>query len=79
MKASFTPTQGQYLSFIYHFTKVNGRPPAEADLRRYFRVSAPAVHQMLVRLTELGLVERTPGAPRSVRVLLPLSQLPPLE
>jgi hypothetical protein len=37
----FTPKQGQYLAFIYAYTPVLGRPPAEADLQRHFRVSPP--------------------------------------
>ena len=27
--------QGQYLAFIHYYTKVNGKPPAEADMQRY--------------------------------------------
>jgi repressor LexA len=38
-----TPRQGQYLAFIYYYTKLDGRPPAEADLARYFKVSPPAI------------------------------------
>ena len=37
----FTKLQGQYLALIAAYTKVNGRPPAEADLARYFKVSPP--------------------------------------
>lgn len=79
MKVPFTPKQGQYLAFIYYYTKLNGQPPAEADMQRYFRVSAPAVHQMVVKLAELGLIARTPGASRSVRILLEFEELPHLE
>ena len=32
----FTPKQGQYLAFIHAYTLVTGRPPAEADLQRFF-------------------------------------------
>ena len=42
----FTPKQGQYLAFIYYYTKIHGRPP-EADLQRFFRVTPPVVHQMV--------------------------------
>ena len=42
--------QGQYLAFIHAYTLVIGRPPAEADMQRFFRVSPPAVHQMVVTL-----------------------------
>ena len=40
----FTPKQGQYLAFIYAYTQVLGRPPAEADMQGYFRVAPPSVH-----------------------------------
>ncbi|HEX8454942.1 MAG TPA: hypothetical protein VF647_22890 [Longimicrobium sp.] len=79
MGVSFTPKQGQYLAFIYYYTKINGQPPAEVDMQRYFKVSAPTVHQMVVKLAELGLIARTPGASRGVRVLLAHSDLPHLE
>jgi len=32
----FTAKQGQYLAFIYYYTKVNGIAPAESDFERYF-------------------------------------------
>ena len=79
MKDAFTVRQGQYLAFIYYYTKVNGRPPAEADMQRYFRVSPPTVHQMVLTLEQCGLITRVPGEPRSIRVLLPREQLPDLE
>ena len=41
MADRFTATQGQYLAFIYYYTKLNHRPPAQADMQRYFQVSPP--------------------------------------
>jgi hypothetical protein len=41
----FTPKQGQYPAFIYYYIKIHGKPPAEADLQRFFRVTPPVVHQ----------------------------------
>lgn len=38
---SFTPKQGQYLAFIYYYTKIRRMPPAEADFRQFFRVTPP--------------------------------------
>jgi hypothetical protein len=35
---SFTDKQGQDLAFIDAYTRVNGRPPAETDMQRHFRV-----------------------------------------
>jgi Mn-dependent DtxR family transcriptional regulator len=72
----FTPKQGQYLAFIYAYTHVNGRPPAEADMQRRFRVTAPSVHQMVLTLERTGLIRRQPGVPRSIEVLVPPELLP---
>ena len=79
MKSAFTPRQGQYLAFIFHYGKVNRRSPAEADIQRYFGVSAPTVHQMIVTLEAAGHIERVAGVARSLRVLVPLAEFPPLE
>ncbi|WP_326494122.1 hypothetical protein [Ensifer sp. SL37] len=32
----FTEKQGQYLAFIWAYSQINERPPAERDLQRYF-------------------------------------------
>jgi len=74
-----TDKQGQYLAFIYYFTKVNGQPPAEADMQRYFKVTPPSVHQMVLTLEKHRFIERVPGKGRSIRVLLSKDQLPELE
>ena len=79
MKARFTEKQGQYLAFIYYYTKLNGQPPAEADMRRYFRVTPPSVHQMVLTLDSNGFLERIPGKGRSIRLLIRREQLPDLE
>lgn len=79
MSQDFTPRQGQYLAFIYHYTKINRRSPAEADIQRYFQVSAPSVHQMVLTLETGGFVDRTPGQARSLCVRVPLALLPTLE
>ena len=75
----FTALQGQYIAFIYAYTKVNRRPPAQADLQRYFQVTPPTVHQMVLKLERLGLLRRTPGQARSLEVLVAPEELPPLE
>jgi repressor LexA len=79
MKTRFTEKQGQYLAFIHHYTKVNGRPPAEADMQRCFRVTPPSVHQMVITLEANGFIERIPGQGRSIRLLIPREELPDLE
>jgi hypothetical protein len=76
--AKFTAKQGQYLTYMHHYTKIHRLAPAETDLQRYFGVSAPAVHDMVKTLERNGLIERTPGVGRSIRVLVRPEHLPRL-
>jgi DNA-binding MarR family transcriptional regulator len=75
----FTEKQGQYLAFIYTYSHMFRRPPAEADLQRHFRVSPPSVHQMIVTLERNGLIRRQPGTARSIQLLVTPQDLPILE
>jgi Mn-dependent DtxR family transcriptional regulator len=74
----FTEKQGQYLAFIDAYTRVNARPPAEIDMQRYFNVTPPSVHQMVLTLERAGLIRRQPGAARSIEVLVAPERLPVL-
>ncbi len=76
---SFTAKQGQYLAFIYNYTKIHGQAPGELDLERYFRVSPPSIHEMIKTLQRNGLIERIPGKARSIRLLVEPKHLPRLE
>src|SRR5215469_1114588 len=76
---SFTAKQGQYLAFIYNYTKIHGQAPAESDLERYFRVSPPAIHEMIKTLERNGLIARIPGQARSIRLRVQPKDLPRLE
>jgi SOS-response transcriptional repressor LexA len=73
---SFTRKQGQYLAFIHAYTQVLSRPPAEADMQRHFRVSPPAVHQMVLTLARQGFIKRQPGVARSIELLVSPETLP---
>src|ERR671912_2896236 len=75
---SFTDKQGPYLAFLDAYTRVNGRPPAEADMQRHFRVSPPSVHQRVLTLERAGLIRRQPGLARSIEVLVDPERLPVL-
>jgi Mn-dependent DtxR family transcriptional regulator len=77
--AAYTPLQGQYLAFIYAYTTIHRRPPAEADMQAFFRVTPPSVHQMVLQLERLGLIRRTPGAARSIELRVNPVALPRLE
>lgn len=74
--ARFTAKQGQYLAFIWAYSQINRRAPAEADFQRYFRVTAPSVHQMLKTLDQLRLIDKQPGVPRSIQLLVPPRSCP---
>ena len=76
--ARYTDKQGQYLAFIY-FTKIHGVAPAESDMQRHFGVTPPSAHQMILALEKRGLITRTPGTARSIRLTLPRAELPDLE
>jgi hypothetical protein len=75
---TFTPKQGQYLAFIYLYTRLHRRPPAETDMQQYFRVSPPSVHQMVLTLERAGFIRRQPRTPRSIEVLVDPEHLPEL-
>ncbi|MGH6799917.1 MAG: LexA family protein [Methylocella sp.] len=75
---SFTPKQGQYLAFIYAYTRLHQRPPAEADMEQYFRVSAPSVHQMVLTLERAGFIRRQAGVARSIEMHIDPEHLPVL-
>jgi len=62
----FTEKQGQYLAFIYTYSHMFRRPPAETDMLRHFQVSPPSVHQMIVTLERNGLIPAVnPASPEA--------------
>ncbi len=75
----FTEKQGQYLAFIHAYTKIMRQPPAVADFARYFEVTPPSAQRMVMQLAKLGLIEKTPGAARSIRLMVPADELPILD
>jgi Mn-dependent DtxR family transcriptional regulator len=79
LQYEFTKLQGQYLAFIVAYVKLNRRSPTEADFRCYFDVTPPSVHNMNVTLEQRGLIKRTPRRARSIEVLVPVNEIPPLD
>jgi len=77
--ARFTEKQGYYLAFIHTYAHMFGRPPAEADIQRHFRVSPPSVYQMIVTLERNRLHTTPTRRPRSIEILVPPESLPILE
>ena len=79
MTAGFTRLQGQYLAFIRAYTLVHREAAAEADMQRFFLVTPPSVHRMVLTLEKRGFISRVPGKARTIRLLLPPEKLPSLE
>jgi len=78
MKSPYTTRQGQFLAFIRDYTALHGRPPAEAEMVQFFQVTPPSVHQMILTLERRGLISRTPGEARSIKLKLATEGLPSL-
>src|SRR6218665_1526995 len=66
----FTNKQGQYLAFIWAYGLINARGPAECDMQRFFGVTAPSIHQMVLHLERDGLIRRQAGMARSIELLI---------
>jgi DNA-binding MarR family transcriptional regulator len=75
----FTAKQGQYLAFIHTYTLLHREAPAEADFQRFFQVTPPAVHDMIVALERRGLISRVPRQPRTIKLLVSVEELPTLQ
>ena len=43
MEDKYTLRQGQYLAFIYYYTKIHGHAPSEAELEQHFKVAWSSV------------------------------------
>ena len=69
-KPVFTEKQGQYLAFIHSYVQLNGRAPSEAEMQRFFGVTPPSVHRMVIELEKRGLIRRVPRQPRSIELVI---------
>ena len=74
-----TARQAQFLAYIHQYTVVNGCAPAEADMQRFFQISAPSVHSMVLTLERRGFIRRVPGQARSITVIVAPESLPQLK
>jgi DNA-binding MarR family transcriptional regulator len=78
MKPSYTERQRQFLAYLHQYIILNGCAPSEADMQRFFQVTPPSVHQMVLTLERCGFIRRVPGQARSITLLIPPESLPPL-
>jgi len=77
--ADFTPKQGQYLAFIHLYTTLNRRPSAVTDIAEYFRGTPPSAQNMINMLAKKELINKQPQTPRSIKVLIPIKDIPTLD
>lgn len=73
-----TARQGQFLAYIHQYSVVNGHAPAEADMQRFFQLTPPSVHSMVLTLERRGFIRRVPGQARSITLIIPPESLPTL-
>lgn len=73
-----TARQSQFLADIHQYSLLNGCAPAEADMERYFRITPPSVHAMVLTLERRGFIRRVPGQARSITLNVSSESLPPL-
>jgi repressor LexA len=74
-----TERQGQFLAYIFQYALINGCSPAEADMQRYFQITAPSVHSMVLTLERRGFISRVPGQARSITLLIASESSPTLK
>jgi SOS-response transcriptional repressor LexA len=79
MKPTYTERQGQFLAYIHQYTIVNGCAPAEADMQRFFQITPPSVHSMVLTLERRGFIRRVPGQARSITLIVSPESLPLLK
>lgn len=79
MKPPYTELQGQYLAYLHQYGILNGCAPSEADMQRFFQVTLPTVHQMVLTLERRGFIQRIPGQARSITLTVPPESLPLLK
>lgn len=77
--STFTKRQGQFLAYIHQYGMINNCAPAEADMQRFFQITPPSVHSMVLTLERRGFILRVPGQARSITLLIPPESLPPLQ
>jgi DNA-binding MarR family transcriptional regulator len=79
MNPTYTERQGQFLAYIHQYSILNGCAPAEADMRRFFQITPPSVHSMVLTLELRGFIRRVPGQARSITLIVSPESLPPLK
>src|SRR5262244_2390345 len=65
----YTEKQGQYLAFIYYYTKIHGRSPSEAESHVSSVLPRQPGNQLVRSLEKTELIPRTEAQPRPIELL----------
>ena len=76
MSSRYTPLQGQYLAFIYYYTKIHGCAPAEVDMQSLTAVDPSNGFDFGRESADHTYTRRTA---RSIRLAVAREDLPDLE
>jgi len=68
-KSSLTKIQQEYVNFVEKFWLKKGCGPTEQEIANHFLVTAVSAHTMIAKLCSIGVLIKTPGVARSVRLL----------
>jgi Uma2 family endonuclease len=69
------PAQARVLEFLKRYIELHGRAPAEREIETHLQLSPPTIHGAILALEKKGLIARTPGVARSIRVLASAASL----
>lgn len=79
MEVEYSKKQGQYLSFIYYYRKLNKKAPSYLDFEIYFESSPANVNNMIKIIEKKGLIKKERGKARSIELCLNRDQIPDLD
>jgi repressor LexA len=74
-----TQRQAQFLAYLHQYNLLNGCAPAEVDMQRFFQITPPSVHSMVLTLERRSFIQRVPGQARSITLVIDPESLPPLQ
>lgn len=64
-----TPRQRELYDFISGWIYAKGYPPSFQEMGAAIRCTVPNIHRMITELEARGVITRTPGRRRSIRIV----------
>ncbi|KKN79773.1 hypothetical protein LCGC14_0336280 [marine sediment metagenome] len=66
--ANLTDRQSEIVAYVRQFAEVHGKQPTVREIAAWVGVAPPNAWKHVKRLEALGMLSRTPGVARSIRV-----------